>query len=486
MQVKLSSLFVSSLFLASGTFGINFTPRDGADNAQELMSLLISPNRTFIAPLTSPFATNDTLASDGTLPSTVQPNPVAPPPKLVFAHHIVGNTYNYTVNTWAADITLASSKGIDAFALNVGSDNWEPSQVANAYAAARSLGTPFKLFLSFDMGSLPCAATSDATLLRKYIQTYGKHPNQQLINNSIFVSTFSGQSCKFGQSSVNTGWAYAVKNQASLPVYFVPAWFIDPATFPQYSVLDGVFGWNSGWPQGDYDINFDQDQSYISNLGKRSYMAAVSPWFFTHYASKNFIYRADDWLLSERWEGLIANRTAVNFVEVNTWNDYGESHYVGPIEGMQPNSQAWVDGYDHTAWLDLIQYYIPAFKTGVYPAIKKDRTFVWGRTYQADAVATNDSLPRPSNSNFTQDYIWAVILLTSPAQFSLNCGNQTSTTSAPAGLSKYKLGPLMEDCTASTLIARGTEITQNTYGNNLRFRTARPKTYNFNVFVASS
>ena len=27
--------------------------------------------------------------------------------------------------------------------------------------------------------------------------------------------------------------------------------------------------------------------------------------------------------------------------------DYGESHYIGPIAGAQPNSQAWVDGFDH-------------------------------------------------------------------------------------------------------------------------------------------
>jgi len=27
--------------------------------------------------------------------------------------------------------------------------------------------------------------------------------------------------------------------------------------------------------------------------------------------------------------------------------DYGESHYIGPIEGAQPNSQAWVNGFDH-------------------------------------------------------------------------------------------------------------------------------------------
>ena len=44
---------------------------------------------------------------------------------------------------------------------------------------------------------------------------------------------------------------------------------------------------------------------------------------------------------------LIANRNRVNFAEVVTWNDYGESHYVGPIEGIQPMSQSWVDGFDH-------------------------------------------------------------------------------------------------------------------------------------------
>ncbi|OBZ77253.1 hypothetical protein A0H81_01817 [Grifola frondosa] len=44
---------------------------------------------------------------------------------MVFAHFIVGNTYNYTINDWFKDISLASSKGIDAFALNVGADSWD-------------------------------------------------------------------------------------------------------------------------------------------------------------------------------------------------------------------------------------------------------------------------------------------------------------------------------------------------------------------------
>ncbi|KAI0682732.1 glycosyl hydrolase family 71-domain-containing protein [Cytidiella melzeri] len=496
MHIKISPLFAVSLLLASSTTALEL--RDSYNDTKELMmALLVSPDGGFLTqmPLDQPVAAKDvvntsSLTPAGTLPSTFQPSPVSPnasTPKLVFAHHIVGNTYNYTINTWTADIVLASSKGIDAFALNVGADTWEPSQVSNAYAAAKSLNTPFKLFLSFDMSSLPCSTPSDATLLQTYISNYANHPNQQYVNGKVLASTFSGSDCTFGQASVNAGWIYAVKSGASTNgVYFVPAWFIDPATFPQYSVLDGAFGWNSGWPQGDYDINFDQDQSYISNLPGRSYMAAASPWFFTHYTSKNFIYRADDWLLSERWEGLIANRGVVNFVEINTWNDYGESHYVGPIEGMQPNSQAWTNGYDHTAWLDLIQYYIPAFKTGAFPRITTDRTFVWGRTFEANAVATDDPLPMPMNYDYTQDYIWAVALLKSPATFTLACGSQTTTASAPAGLSKFKLGPLTKSCTVSSSIQRGKVVTTNAYKNGFKFTTARPTTYNFNAYVASS
>ena len=53
--------------------------------------------------------------------------------KYVFAHHIVGNTFPYTQATWTTDINLAKGAGIDGFALNVGSEDWEPARVADAY-----------------------------------------------------------------------------------------------------------------------------------------------------------------------------------------------------------------------------------------------------------------------------------------------------------------------------------------------------------------
>jgi glucan endo-1,3-alpha-glucosidase len=60
-------------------------------------------------------------------------------PKYVVCHHIVGNTYPYVVDDWSNDISLAQSNSIDAFALNVGSDSWQPSRVADAYVPIFSM-----------------------------------------------------------------------------------------------------------------------------------------------------------------------------------------------------------------------------------------------------------------------------------------------------------------------------------------------------------
>lgn len=61
-----------------------------------------------------------------------------------------------------------------------------------------------------------------------------------MYNNKMLVSTFSGQSCYFGTGSVNDGWNVAVKNWLP-PVHFIPAFFIDPATFASLQVVDGAF-----------------------------------------------------------------------------------------------------------------------------------------------------------------------------------------------------------------------------------------------------
>lgn len=61
-----------------------------------------------------------------------------------------------------------------------------------------------------------------------------------------------------------------------------------------------------------------------------------------------WIYYAGSHLYPTRWESIFDKRDDFDLVEIVTWNDYGESHYIGPVNGAQPNSQAWVDGFDHT------------------------------------------------------------------------------------------------------------------------------------------
>ncbi|KAF5317903.1 hypothetical protein D9758_017798 [Tetrapyrgos nigripes] len=61
------------------------------------------------------------------------------------AHHIVGNTFPYTIQDWSDDISLASEHNIDGFALNIGTDPWQPDRVADAHQAALQSGLDFIL-----------------------------------------------------------------------------------------------------------------------------------------------------------------------------------------------------------------------------------------------------------------------------------------------------------------------------------------------------
>jgi glucan endo-1,3-alpha-glucosidase len=139
--------------------------------------------------------------------------------------------------TLASDIFVASSQGLDGFALNVGRDFWQKNRVADAYEAAYRSGINFKLFMSFDMASLPCASAGDADVLKDYISTYAYHQNSMRYNGNMLVSTFAGENCRFEMPSLDQGWTYAVKSGPQ--IHFVPSFFIEP--FGLKDVMDGAF-----------------------------------------------------------------------------------------------------------------------------------------------------------------------------------------------------------------------------------------------------
>ena len=109
---------------------------------------------------------------------------------------------------------------------------------------------------------------------------------------------------------------------------------------------------------------------------------------------------------------MIKDRENFPMVEIITWNDYGESHYIGPIKGSQPNSQEWVDGFDHTAWLDLTKYFTKAYKGNGTIEVDQDKIYVWARPHSKNATATSDSVGKPENADIVSQTYFIVLYIT--------------------------------------------------------------------------
>lgn len=418
---------------------------------------------------------------------------------------MVGNTYPYTTEDWLEDLKLAGANEIDGFALNIGVEAWQKDRVLDCFRASERLSddNEFKFMLSFDMTSIPGHSVNDIGHISSYLSLLAHHPRmfRHPSSNRIVVSAFSGENCHFGKSCLAEGWAHLKQELCVISsVDLIPAFFMDPAQNGCVKCIDGIFNWNGSWPvhltpssprEAVENAKLDSDSHHLRHLrSDQSFMAAVSPWFFTHYGpdswNKNWIYRTDDWLFVRRWEQVIEMRDSIDFIQVISWNDYGESHYIGPIRGAQPNSQAWVDGYPHEAWLRLNSFFVRAFKDGVYPRITRDVIYVWARPHLKDAI-TNEEVPRPDNWQLTDDLMWIVLFTTAPATIRIhtsNSGADIRQIGVGKGITKLS-SPLKVGGGIKVVMFRDEAIVAECVPVGYRFEE-RPGVHNFNVFVAMS
>ncbi|KAL9027222.1 MAG: hypothetical protein Q9196_004223 [Gyalolechia fulgens] len=372
-------------------------------------------------------------------------------PKSVFAHHIdlsilqVGNTAAYGPSDWENDINLAKDVGIDAFALNIAAQtDYNEAQLENAYRAAESLG--FKLFLSFDYAAQgPWSSSAVLTLLQRYAAS----PAQFMVNGASFVSTFEGP-------DNSDDWRQI---RASVPIYFLPDWTsIGPDAFrtTKLDVVDGAFSWDA-WPQGATDKTDESDQLWKAALGSKTYMMPVSPWFYANLPDKNWVWRGDD-MWHERWQQVL--EVQPDFVEVRsarsasksdlaphtdigirqqiiTWNDYGESHYIGPItaaSGIPDGAHQYVNKLPHDHWRDLLPYYIAAYKSGSPPAVDTDKVQMWYRLPLATARSNGMTVgnapwePAIDADAVVENKVFFTALVKEPSTVSVQIGSNAADT----------------------------------------------------------
>jgi hypothetical protein len=125
------------------------------------------------------------------------------------------------------------------------------------------------------------------------------------------------------------------------------------------------------------------------NASGKPYMMPVSPWFYTNMPGydKNWLWRGDDsWY--QRWQQVWYIQP--EFVEIISWNDFGESHYIGPLDnssfdaftvGQAPFN--YVENMPHDGWRDLLPFMIDTYKNE-RALVTDEKLVVWYRTSLAD------------------------------------------------------------------------------------------------------
>ncbi|KAJ5887845.1 hypothetical protein N7495_007886 [Penicillium taxi] len=346
--------------------------------------------------------------------------------KAVFAHFMMANSALYDTSDWKNDMKLAQEAHIDAFALNMAYGvKTNQKAVADAFAAAESL--KFHLFFSFDYdGNGAWPKMQVAALLKNYSTSsaYYRH------HGKPFTSTFEG-------TSNAEDWVTIKKE---IDCFFVPDWSsVKPASALQLAggVVDGLFSW-AAWPAADSRrMNTYADASYIQSLkqANKSYMMPASPWFYTNMPKykKNWASHGDD-LWYDRWVEIAFLEP--EWVEIISWNDYGESHYIGPlnekgygvfIAGKAPFNYA--RDMPHDGWRAQLPYVIDLYKAGK-ASITEESLVVWYRTQPLVSCAngnTSNFTPSQLQTGFDvgtwfADKIFFSALLTSNASVAVSIG----------------------------------------------------------------
>lgn len=142
-----------------------------------------------------------------------------------------------------------------------------------------------------------------------------------------------------------------------------------------------------------------------------------------------------------------------DFVQFLTWNDGGESTYIGNVwDSAIPNSPVYgyKDGFDHLGWSAIIAPFITAYKAGkssisdiVPPNNAVAAGVFWHRTILTSAACASDALGKPFGWNNAEDVVnVAVMLSASGAGAKVNVysgGAAIKTMLGVAGLNSWSV-----------------------------------------------
>lgn len=356
-------------------------------------------------------------------------------PKYVFAHYMVCCSlggHNATVGQLAQEIREAQAAGIDGFALNCGSwanTPYYPAITAQMFKAAETVDPPFKLFFSADGLSPETVA--------EMVATYADRPNYLHQHRRPVLSTFAGDS----------DWGRAVRKavrERGYEVFFVPFYYpADKWETPgeediaqlvrQNTDIDGYFYFGAAGKPSDIANSIRLHAQAWHAQGKL-FMAGISPYYRGHGPNDRMFESNGFDGMRQRW--LAAIQGDADWVELVTWNDWGESTYLAPVGSPADrdiwkgvSSGPWGRVLSHNGFLDASKYYISWFKHGRPPAIEDDRIDYFYR------IHPQTLMPRPKTGNPIVDRVFLTAFLSQRSALILTVGKTTTTFDLPSGVS---------------------------------------------------
>ncbi|KAJ7901163.1 glycoside hydrolase family 71 protein [Mycena olivaceomarginata] len=357
----------------------------------------------------------------------------------------------------------------------------------------------FKVFISFDSA---------------YWRNEGKYQHNGSIRAKLRDTTWTGD--RFPYRTLES------QLEDGLKLFACPNW--EPDSFVNNDDTNGPdcgMSWNAAWPNNynqpiDANITIALDQEYINNLGGRPYMMRAYFQYLdpyrpgspsTHYGddtyNKNWIFYSD-WLYQSRWDEVL--HLQPQFVEILTRNDFGESHYIGPLHDDDWSVYAGGSGDTGASrWVNQIPpRCVERRRESIHLGIQVRRFLAYCdgknspaavlkgwylRFPQTDKLVyyyrptpkdtpCSDDIGRPNGWQYDDDLVFVIAMLVSPGTVTIASGSENApvqfqldagihTVAAPMGLGKQSFALWSETADISGDGGRGTRV------------------YNFNAYVGS-
>jgi hypothetical protein len=151
----------------------------------------------------------------------------------------------------------AKDAGIDAFALNIGTDSYTDTQLGFAYESAAKNG--MQVFLSFDFNWWN---VGQGSAVGAKVKQYADQPAQLKVDGKVFVSSFSGDSV-----DVN-----AMNSAAGQELFFAPNFHPGQGNF---DAIQGALNWMA-WPNNGDNKAPTAGQTVSVTQGDGAYNKALN------------------------------------------------------------------------------------------------------------------------------------------------------------------------------------------------------------------